>query len=82
MTILSHFRRFLASENYKNLLPENLTDRDLIGISGGSAVDTNIENIGLRRPDLLEVKRTQSDTEDRIVSLDNQVEKLIALSNR
>lgn len=76
------FPRFLASENYKNLLPENLTDRDLIGISGGSAVDTNIENIGLRRPDLLGVKRSQSDTEDRIVSLDNQVEKLIALSKR
>lgn len=73
------FPRFLASENYKNLLPENLTDRDLIGISGDSAVVTNIENIGLRRPDLLRVK---SDTENRIVSLDNQVEKLIALSKR
>lgn len=69
----------MASENYKNLLPENLTDRDLIGISGDSAVVTNIENIGLRRPDLLRVK---SDTENRIVSLDNQVEKLIALSKR
>jgi len=75
------FPRFLASENYKNLLPENLTDRDLIGISGASAVDTNIENIGLRRPDLLRVQRS-SETENRIVSLDNQVEKLIALSNR
>lgn len=73
------FPRFLASENYKDLLPENLTERDLIGISGASAVDTNIENIGLRRPDLLRPKR---ETENRIISLDNQVEKLIALSKR
>ena len=61
------------------MLPENLTERDLIGISGGSAVDTNIENIGLRRPDLL---RPRVERENRIVSLDNQVEKLIALSKR
>jgi len=73
------FPRFLASENYKDLLPENLTERDLIGISGASAVDTNIENIGLRRPDLL---RPKVETENRIISLDNQVEKLIALSKR
>lgn len=73
------FPRFLASENYKDLLPENLTERDLIGISGASAVDTNIENIGLRRPDLL---RPRVERENRIVSLDNQVEKLIALSKR
>ena len=61
------------------MLPENLTERDLIGISGASAVDTNIENIGLRRPDLL---RPRVERENRIVSLDNQVEKLIALSKR
>jgi len=75
------FPRFLASENYKDLLEGlGLTDeRDLIGISGASAVDTDIENIGLRRPDLL---RPKVETENRIISLDNQVEKLIALSKR
>jgi len=111
------FPRFLASDSYKNLLPDNLQSRDLVCLSTTSAVDTNIEHLGIMRPDIIKTSqeteeergeqhqdhvredasavttnvenmgiirpgRNIRDIEDRFGSLDNQVQKLIALSKR